>query len=99
MRYLVDTDTIIDWLKGAPQAAGFRRLLAADELGISIMTHGEVYEGIYFGRDPQAAERTFRQLLRLSRWYPSPAPSCGDLPASAASYVGGARSLATRIYS
>ncbi len=42
MRYLVDTDTIIDWLKGAPAAAVFRRLLAADELGISIMTLGEV---------------------------------------------------------
>jgi tRNA(fMet)-specific endonuclease VapC len=64
MTYLVDTDTIIDYLKGAPQAAEFRRLLATEDLGISLMTYGEVYEGIYYGRDPLAAERAFRQLLR-----------------------------------
>lgn len=64
MTYPVDTDTIIDYLKGAPQAAEFRRLLATEDLGISLMTYGEVYEGIYFGRDPLAAERAFRQLLR-----------------------------------
>ncbi len=64
LTYLVDTDTSIDYLKGAPKLPKFAGSLATEDLGISLMTYGEVYEGIYYGRDPLAAERAFRQLLR-----------------------------------
>jgi predicted nucleic acid-binding protein len=28
------------------------------------VTYGEIYEGIYYGRDPAGTERVFRQFLR-----------------------------------
>jgi predicted nucleic acid-binding protein len=39
--------------------------LARDGLAISLITFGEIYEGIYFsGHDPAAEERGFRQFLQ-----------------------------------
>ncbi len=38
--------------------------LAPDELAISLVTCGEVYEGIYYGRDPKKSEQVFRQFIR-----------------------------------
>jgi tRNA(fMet)-specific endonuclease VapC len=67
MTHLADTDTIIDYLKGSPHAVGFRDVLARPDadVAISMMTYGEVYEGIYYGSDRRAAELAFRQLLRI----------------------------------
>lgn len=64
MKYLLDSDWVIDWLKGTPQAATLRDVLRGHELAISGVTYGEVYEGIYFGRDPRNAERVFLNFLR-----------------------------------
>jgi tRNA(fMet)-specific endonuclease VapC len=38
--------------------------LQAEGLAISLITYGEVYDGIYYGRDPGAAERAFLRFLR-----------------------------------
>jgi tRNA(fMet)-specific endonuclease VapC len=38
--------------------------LRADGLAISLVTYGELYEGIYYGRDPSAQELGFQQFLR-----------------------------------
>ncbi len=65
MTSLVDTDWVADWLKGQRDAVQLlARLAAQDRLAISIITYGEIYDGIYYGRDPQNHERGFRQFLR-----------------------------------
>jgi tRNA(fMet)-specific endonuclease VapC len=65
MKYLVDTDWVIDYLKGKSLAVETLTNFASDGLAISLITYGEIYEGIYFSRDPQSAEKIFRQFLRL----------------------------------
>ena len=64
MSYLVDSDYVADWLKGRPDAVRLLTTLRTDGLAISVITYGEIYEGVYYGRDPAAAERGFRQFLR-----------------------------------
>jgi predicted nucleic acid-binding protein len=64
MSYLVDSDYVADWLKGKPEITGLLRTLAAGGLAISIITYGEIYEGIYYGRDPRTAEQGFLRFLR-----------------------------------
>jgi predicted nucleic acid-binding protein len=61
---LVDTDRVADWLRGRPAAVKVLEELEPDGLAISLVTYGEVYEGIYYGRDPAGSERIFRQFLR-----------------------------------
>lgn len=64
MTYLVDTDWVADWLTGRPDARHLLASLSSDDLAISLITYGEIYEGIYYGRDPRAAEAGFRNFLR-----------------------------------
>ena len=64
MSYLVDTDRVVDYLKGRPDAVELLNRLIDDGLFVSIITYGEIYEGINFGRDPTANERAFRYFLR-----------------------------------
>jgi tRNA(fMet)-specific endonuclease VapC len=54
-RYLLDTDWIVDVLNG--QAAAIQTLLelAPAGLALSIITYGELYEGAYYSRNPEAA--------------------------------------------
>lgn len=64
MNYLVDTDMVVDYLKGKPKAVEHLTSLLDQGLSISIITYGEIYEGIYFGQDPKSAQRGFLQFLR-----------------------------------
>lgn len=68
MGSLIDSDWVADYLKGMPSAV--REITALARAGvtmtISLITYGEIYEGIYSGRDPRAAEAVFRQLSRLT---------------------------------
>jgi predicted nucleic acid-binding protein len=64
MKYLVDTDWVADYLKGRPEAVQLLGQLANEGLAISLITLGEIYEGIYYGRDVKAHERGFLALLR-----------------------------------
>ena len=64
MKYLVDTDFVVDYLKGKPESIKVLTSLANKGLAISIITYGEIYEGIYFGHDPKTQERGFLQFLR-----------------------------------
>lgn len=63
MTYLLDSDWIIDWLKGRSPAIALVQTLAADPLAISAVTYGEVFEGIYYGQNRREIERTFRRFL------------------------------------
>lgn len=65
MKYLVDTDWVVDYLKGKSPAVNELARLSDDGLAISVITYGEIYEGIYFASDPQSSERGFLLFLRL----------------------------------
>src|SRR6266849_7517672 len=65
MKYLVDTDWIAAYLKGRQPFLQVLTELATEGLAVSLMTYGEIYEGIYFGTDPKAQETGFQRLLRV----------------------------------
>lgn len=66
IHYLVDTDWIIHYLNGHSTIA--RRLTElTDEnknLGISIISLAELYEGVYYSSDPQTNEQKLYEFLR-----------------------------------
>jgi predicted nucleic acid-binding protein len=65
--YLLDTDRLIDSLKGRAAAVSLFAKLAGDALAMSLMTYGEIYDGIYRSNDPLGQETAF---LRLLGWIP-----------------------------
>jgi tRNA(fMet)-specific endonuclease VapC len=64
VNYLIDSDWVIEWLKGRQPAIALIDSLRNQDLAISLVTYAEVYEGIFFGRDPVAAEQGFREFQR-----------------------------------
>jgi predicted nucleic acid-binding protein len=74
MTYLVDTDYVVDWLKGRPDAVQLLTTLRRDGLAISHNTYGEVYEGIEYGQNRTDIERGFRQFLRGVTLLPTTQP-------------------------
>jgi len=70
MKYLVDSDVVADYLGAKPHAIDLLSALPKEEIAVSLVTVGEIYEGIYYGRDPQKAEVIFRQFLRLAEALP-----------------------------
>jgi len=68
--YLGDTDWVADWLNGRPDAVQLMATLRQDGLAISLITYGEIYDGIYRGHAPGPSERVFRGFLRRTRVLP-----------------------------
>ena len=64
MKYLVDSDWVIDYLAGRKHAIDLLSSLANEGMAISLITFGEIYEGVYYSRDPQRSEEGFRKFLR-----------------------------------
>jgi len=64
--YLIDTDYVADYLKGRSDALLLLRDLPREQIAISVITFGEVTEGIIFGRDRQRHEQGFRQFLQIA---------------------------------
>jgi tRNA(fMet)-specific endonuclease VapC len=62
-RYLVDTDWVIHWLNGHEKIR--RRLDEVKERGlaVSVISLAEIYEGVYYGRNPKTAEEGLRDFL------------------------------------
>ena len=63
MEYLVDSDWVADYLNGREQAVTLLQSLSADGLAISILTFGEIYEGILHGSNRPVHESGFRRFL------------------------------------
>lgn len=63
MKYLIDSDWIIDALIGVPAAVNALIQLNPDGLAVSIVAVGEVYEGAHSFSDPQAELAKYRQYL------------------------------------
>lgn len=64
MSYLVDSDVVADALQARPEAVTLLSSLSQARLAISLVTYGEIYEGIYYGRDPKVSEQVFRAFLQ-----------------------------------
>lgn len=65
MSYLVDSDRVAWYLKGRPEAVSLLDDLASHGLAISLITYGELYEGIYYGATPRLSEQGFQAFLKL----------------------------------
>lgn len=63
MRYLVDTDWLIDVLSGIASASTTIERLSPAGIGISIITVGELYEGAVLSPDPQGALHRYQEFL------------------------------------
>lgn len=61
--YLADTDWVIDYLLGRQAAIESLEIMLPAGLAISIIAYAEVYQGIYFGRNPIQSEQSFLALL------------------------------------
>ncbi len=65
MTYLVDTDWVASFLNGRTDAQHLFEMLTFEEMAISLITYGELLDGIYYyGRNPQQSEVVFRTFLR-----------------------------------
>ena len=63
MSYLFDSDRVVDYLNGRSDAVALLTDLTADYSAISVISYGEIYEGIYYGRDSARTEFNFERFL------------------------------------
>ncbi len=63
MKYLVDTDWVIDHLRQEQTVTRKLEELAPEGLAISIVSLAELYEGIFYSRDSEISEAAFRRFL------------------------------------
>ena len=64
MLFLVDTDWVIHFLNGRSDVVARIRELSARGVAISRVSLAEVYEGIFYSRDPVADEAGLEEFLR-----------------------------------
>ncbi len=64
MTYLVDTDWVASALKGRSEATTLLGALSSEGLAISLITYGEIYDGIYHGISPASQEAGFLAFLQ-----------------------------------
>ena len=63
MRYLVDTDWVIDYLHGSEPVVSRLAILAPQGIGLSIVSLAELYEGVFFSSAPRENERALLSFL------------------------------------
>jgi tRNA(fMet)-specific endonuclease VapC len=63
IRYLVDTDWAIHHLHGHPVITQRLQDLQHEGLGLSVAALAEIYEGVYYSRDPEASEQSLIAFL------------------------------------
>ena len=76
MRYLVDTDWAIDHLNHVSRVVLRLEALAAEGLGLSIISLAELYEGVVGSGTPQRDERFLRTFLSAVEIVPIDEPIC-----------------------
>ncbi|MGI8643496.1 MAG: type II toxin-antitoxin system VapC family toxin [Thermomicrobiales bacterium] len=69
MSYLIDTDVVINYLYGQPDAVGLLANLRRHGLGVSVLTYMEVVEGLGDGHRTRVVRRGFKQFMRRTRVY------------------------------
>jgi len=63
MKYLIDTDWIIDHLKGDERVAKKLEELASEGVAMSVISLAEIYEGVYYSRDPARSQEVFERFM------------------------------------
>lgn len=61
--YLVDTDWIIDHLANVQSTTEKLRELHPQGIALSVVSLAELYEGIYYSRDPEKNEKSLQTFL------------------------------------
>ena len=67
MTYLLDTDCVADYLVGRPDVTALLDTLSQHGAAISLITLGEIYEGIYFGRGSVKRAAAFCKRQRRAK--------------------------------
>lgn len=62
--YLIDSDWVIHHLHGHQAITERLQALQPQGLGLSVLSLAEVYEGVYYGRDPEQAEHALNTFLQ-----------------------------------
>lgn len=62
--YLIDTDWIIDFLKGKREVVNKLTSLVEEGLAISIISLAELYEGIYAAENPERQMNRSKEKIR-----------------------------------
>jgi tRNA(fMet)-specific endonuclease VapC len=63
LTYLVDTDWVVHYLNGHPEIVARLDVLKHQGLGLSTVALGELYEGVFYSRDPVGDERGLQAFL------------------------------------
>ncbi|MGA2225209.1 MAG: type II toxin-antitoxin system VapC family toxin [Syntrophobacteraceae bacterium] len=61
--HLIDTDWIIHYLLGEDHITQELRRLRSDGLAVSVISLAEVYEGVFYSRDPKTSLKGFKDFL------------------------------------
>ncbi len=64
IRYLIDTDWAIHYLNEHQSIVQRLHELLNDGLGLSVISLAELYEGVYYSRDPEGDEQELDDFLR-----------------------------------
>ena len=63
MEYLVDTDWVIHYLNGHGGVQERLDALAPTGIAVSVISLAEVYQGVFYSRDPEGKELQFMRFL------------------------------------
>ncbi len=63
MKYLIDTDWMIDHMKGEDRIVRKLKILAPEGMAISVITLAEIYEGVYHSKDPAKSQQLLDDFL------------------------------------
>ena len=63
LRYLVDTDWVIDHLNQIERVVNRLRELRPQGLALSIASLAELYEGVHYSRDPEQSQQALDAFL------------------------------------
>ena len=64
MRYLVDTDWVIHYLNGHPAIVARVQALSSQGIAMSVISLAELYEGVFYSRNPPKSEEALQYFLR-----------------------------------
>ena len=63
IRYLIDTDWVIDHLHGIERVVNRLKELRSEGLALSVISLAELYEGVYYSRDPDKSQVALEAFL------------------------------------
>jgi len=61
--FLIDTDWVIDHFNGITHVTRRLKELQPQGLGLSVVSSAELWEGVYFSRDPKHSQETLEGFL------------------------------------